>query len=132
MGIEEKLQRLAKAREESRLGGGQKRIDAQHQRGKLTARERLAILLDQGSFEEFDAFVTHRATDFGLAEQRSLGDAVVTGCGKIDGRTVFVFSQDFTVLGGSLSEVASRFSRPGPSPCISSGTPLRIGSHPEQ
>ena len=108
MGIEERLQRLAKAREESRLGGGQKRIDAQHQRGKLTARERLSLLLDEGSFEEFDAFVTHRATDFGLAEQRFVGDGVVTGCGKIDGRTVFVFSQDFTVLGGSLSEVVSQ------------------------
>jgi len=108
MGIEEKLQRLAKARGESCLGGGQKRIDAQHQRGKLTARERLAILLDQGSFEEFDAFVSHRTSDFGMAEQRFLGDAVVTGCGKIDGRTVFVFSQDFTVLGGSLSEVVSQ------------------------
>jgi len=112
MSTEEKLQRLAKAREESRLGGGQKRIDAQHQRGKLTARERLDILLDKGSFEEFDAFVTHRSTDFGLAEQRFVGDGVVTGCGKIDGRTVFVFAQDFTVLGGSLSETVSlRYAR---------------------
>src|SRR4030042_1912123 len=108
MGIDEKMQRMSKAREESRLGGGQKRIDAQHQRGKLTARERLAILLDKERFEEFDAFVPHRSTDFGLAEQRCLGDAVVTGCGKIDGRTVFVFSQDFTVMGGSLSEGVSQ------------------------
>ncbi len=108
MSIEEKMQRLAKARDDSRQGGGQKKIDAQHQKGKLTARERLNILLDKGSFEEFDAFVTHNSTDFGLAEQRFVGDGVVTGAGKIDGRPVFVFAQDFTVLGGSLSETVSK------------------------
>ena len=91
-------------RAEAQLGGGQDRIDQQHERGKLTARERLDLLLDADSFVEFDAFVTHRATDFGLASQRYLGDGVVTGHGRIDGRLVFVFSQDFTVFGGSLSE----------------------------
>ncbi|MFN8519107.1 MAG: acyl-CoA carboxylase subunit beta [Chloroflexota bacterium] len=91
-------------RQESRMGGGQDRIDQQHARGKLTARERLELLLDAGSFVELDAFVTHRSNDFGLDEQRFLGDGVVTGHGTIDGRLVFVFSQDFTVFGGSLSE----------------------------
>ena len=86
------------------LGGGEQRIKQQHDRGKLTARERLELLLDAGSFVEFDAFVTHRATDFGLERERYLGDGVVTGHGAIDGRLVFVFSQDFTVFGGSLSE----------------------------
>ncbi|HEX2912542.1 MAG TPA: acyl-CoA carboxylase subunit beta [Chloroflexia bacterium] len=86
------------------LGGGQKRIDAQHAKGKLTARERIEVLLDEGTFEELDMFVTHRSNDFGLAEQKYMGDGVVTGYGKIDGRLVFVFSQDFTVFGGSLSE----------------------------
>jgi propionyl-CoA carboxylase beta chain len=100
----ERFDRLRDARAESQLGGGQQRIDQQHDRGKLTARERLQLLLDPGSFNEFDAFVTHRATDFGLEEQRYLGDGVVTGHGTIDGRLVFVFSQDFTVFGGSLSE----------------------------
>ncbi|MGI8534459.1 MAG: acyl-CoA carboxylase subunit beta [Candidatus Limnocylindrales bacterium] len=91
-------------RAESLLGGGAERIAQQHARGKLTARERLDLLLDADSFVEFDAFVTHRAEEFGLAEQRFLGDGVVTGHGHIDGRLVFVFSQDFTVFGGSLSE----------------------------
>ncbi|MBA3796131.1 MAG: methylmalonyl-CoA carboxyltransferase, partial [Chloroflexi bacterium] len=91
-------------RSEAALGGGQLRIEQQHARGKLTARERLDLLLDPDSFVEFDAFVTHRATDFGLESQRYLGDGVVTGHGTIDGRLVFVFSQDFTVFGGSLSE----------------------------
>ena len=98
------IERLHELRAESRLGGGQARIDKQHEKGKLTARERLELLLDPDSFVEFDAFVTHRSTDFGLDEQRILGDGVVTGHGKIDGRLVFVFSQDFTVFGGSLSE----------------------------
>ena len=89
---------------QSRLGGGQHRIDQQHARGKLTARERLDLLLDPGSFVEFDAFVVHRSSDFGLDRERILGDGVVTGHGTIDGRLVFVFSQDFTVFGGSLSE----------------------------
>jgi propionyl-CoA carboxylase beta subunit len=91
-------------REESLLGGGTARVERQHEAGKLTARERLDLLLDDGSFVEMDAFVTHRSTDFGLAEQLVLGDGVVTGHGTIDGRLVFVFSQDFTVFGGSLSE----------------------------
>src|SRR6187397_567583 len=91
-------------REEARLGGGEARIERQHGAGKLTARERLDLLLDPGSFVELDAFVTHRATEFGMAEQRVLGDGVVTGHGTIDGRLVFVFSQDFTVFRGSLSE----------------------------
>jgi propionyl-CoA carboxylase beta chain len=98
------IERLRALRAESRLGGGQQRIDQQHERGKLTARERLDLLLDAGSFVEFDAFVTHRSNDFGLDEQRVLGDGVVTGHGTIDGRLVFVYSQDFTVFGGSLSE----------------------------
>jgi acetyl-CoA carboxylase carboxyltransferase component len=101
---EERLQRLAELRAEARLGGGEVRIERQHAWGKLTARERLDLLLDPGSFVEIDAFVTHRATDFGLADQHVLGDGVVTGHGTIDGRVVFVFSQDFTVFGGSLSE----------------------------
>ncbi|MBK7142674.1 MAG: acyl-CoA carboxylase subunit beta [bacterium] len=89
---------------QARLGGGQDRIDAQHQKGKLTARERIELLVDERSFEEFDMFVTHRSSDFGLAEQKVLGDGVITGCGKVHGRPVFIFSQDFTVFGGSLSE----------------------------
>ncbi|MEA2676188.1 MAG: propionyl-CoA carboxylase beta chain [Chloroflexota bacterium] len=100
----ERFDRLRDLRAQAQLGGGQERIDTQHERGKLTARERLELLLDPGSLVEFDAFVTHRATDFGLDAQRYLGDGVVTGHGKIDGRLVFVFSQDFTVFGGSLSE----------------------------
>ncbi len=105
MSAEEKLEHLRHLKEQANLGGGQSRIDAQHKRGKLTARERLAILLDEGSFQEIDALVTHRSTEFGLGEQVYYGDAVVTGWGKIDGRLVYVFSQDFTVFGGSLSEV---------------------------
>jgi propionyl-CoA carboxylase beta chain len=101
---DERLTRLDQMRQESRLGGGPVRIERQHQWGKLTARERLDLLLDPGSFVELDAFVTHRSTEFGLGEQRFLGDGVVTGHGTIDGRLVFVFSQDFTVFGGSLSE----------------------------
>ena len=91
-------------RSEALLGGGPVRIERQHTFGKLTARERLDLLLDPGSFVELDAFVTHRATEFGLDRQHVLGDGVVTGHGTIDGRLVFVFSQDFTVFGGSLSE----------------------------
>jgi acetyl-CoA carboxylase carboxyltransferase component len=91
----------------SRQGGGEKRVAAQHEKGKLTARERLNLLLDEGSFEELDSLVTHRATDFGLDEQKYYGDAVVTGFGKIEGRLVYVYSQDFTVFGGSLSEAVA-------------------------
>ncbi len=104
MTIEERLQGLMKKREQARLGGGEKRIEAQHKKGKFTARERINMLLDEGSFEEFDMFVTHRNTDFGMEDQQFLGDGVVTGYGTIDGRLVYVFSQDFTVFGGSLSE----------------------------
>ena len=108
MDIEEKLAQLEKLREESRQGGGGKRIEAQHGRGKLTARERIALLFDAGTFQEVNPFVTHRCTDFGMAAQHFLGDSVVTGYGEVNGRLVFAFSQDFTVLGGSLSEVASK------------------------
>src|SRR3954470_14573740 len=101
---ETRVEQLRRMRQQAQLGGGQKRIDSQHAKGKLTARERIEILLDENSFVELDAFVTHRSTDFGLGEQKFLGDGVVTGYGKIDGRLVFVFSQDFTVFGGSLSE----------------------------
>ncbi|AXI47475.1 methylmalonyl-CoA carboxyltransferase [Sulfitobacter sp. SK012] len=97
-------EQLENRRADARLGGGQKRIDAQHARGKLTARERVDLLLDEGSFEEFDMFVTHRCTDFGMEKQKPAGDGVVTGWGTINGRLVYVFSQDFTVFGGSLSE----------------------------
>jgi propionyl-CoA carboxylase beta chain len=100
----EKIEELQRLQEEAQLGGGQQRIAAQHRKGKLTARERLDLLLDPGTFQETDMFATHRATDFGLAEQKVLGDGVVTGYGKIDRRLVYVFSQDFTVFGGSLSE----------------------------
>jgi propionyl-CoA carboxylase beta chain len=98
------LQMLEEKRAKARLGGGQQRIDAQHAKGKLTARERLELLLDEGSFEEWDMFVEHRCIDFGMAENRIPGDGVVTGYGTISGRLVFVFSQDFTVFGGALSE----------------------------
>ncbi|MRX50073.1 methylmalonyl-CoA carboxyltransferase [Paracoccus sp. S-4012] len=98
------LEQLEENRAAARLGGGQKRIDAQHARGKLTARERLELLLDEGSFEEFDMFVRHRSTEFGMEADRPYGDGVVTGWGTINGRMVYVFSQDFTVFGGSLSE----------------------------
>ncbi|MCY3880317.1 MAG: acyl-CoA carboxylase subunit beta [Rhodobacteraceae bacterium] len=95
---------LEKRRAEARLGGGQRRIDAQHKRGRLTARERVDLLLDEGSFEEFDMFVSHRCTDFGMDENAYPGDGVVTGWGTINGRQTYLFSQDFTVFGGSLSE----------------------------
>ncbi len=104
MSNKDKLNKLIKLREEARLGGGQKRIDSQHKKGKLTARERIDMFLDEGSFEEYDMFVTHRCTDFGLEKQKFLSDGVVTGSGTVDGRLVYVFSQDFTVFGGSLSE----------------------------
>ena len=95
---------LEAKRARARLGGGEKRIEAQHRRGKLTARERLEVLLDEGSFEEYDMFVEHRCADFGMEAQRIPGDGVVTGHGTVNGRLVFIFSQDFTVFGGSLSE----------------------------
>ena len=98
------LDELEHRRREARAGGGEKRIQAQHAKGKLTARERLDVLLDEGSFEEYDMFVTHRTTDFGMAENTHPGDGVIIGWGTINGRQVYVFSQDFTVLGGSVSE----------------------------
>ncbi|MGB0661922.1 MAG: acyl-CoA carboxylase subunit beta [Mangrovicoccus sp.] len=98
------IDKLQERRDEAHLGGGQRRIDAQHAKGKLTARERIDLLLDEGSFEEYDTYVTHRCTDFGMEEQKIAGDGVVTGWGTINGRMVYVFSQDFTVFGGSLSE----------------------------
>lgn len=104
MTMQEKVKHLLDLRSQARLGGGQKRIDKQHALGKLTARERIIALLDEGSFEEFDMFVTHRCTNFGLENNTPLSDGVVTGYGTIDGRLVYVFSQDFTVFGGSLSE----------------------------
>jgi len=104
MGIEDKIKELLDKREKARQGGGADRVASQHKKGKLTARERIELLLDEDSFEEFDMFVTHRSHDFGLDKEIYLSDGVVTGYGTIDGRLVFVFSQDFTVFGGSLSE----------------------------
>src|SRR6267154_6716175 len=104
MTMREKLGLLERRSAEAELGGGANRLAAQHEKGKLSARERLELLLDEGSFVELDRFVVHRSTDFGLEAQKFYGDGVVTGHGKIDGRLVYVFSQDFTVFGGSLSE----------------------------
>ncbi len=104
MSNQDKIKKLIDLRTEAKLGGGIKRIEAQHRKGKFTARERIEMLLDEGSFEEFDMFVKHRCTNFGLEKSKFLGDGVVTGHGTIDGRIVYVFSQDFTVFGGSLSE----------------------------
>jgi propionyl-CoA carboxylase beta chain len=102
--MQEIIQQLEEKRAAARLGGGEKRITAQHAKGKLTARERLEILLDEGTFEEWDMFVEHRCVDFGMEANKIPGDGVVTGYGMINGRLVFVFSQDFTVYGGALSE----------------------------
>src|SRR4051795_5320457 len=102
--MQEILRRLEEKREAARAGGGERRVQAQHAKGRLTARERIELLLDADSFEEWDMFVEHRSVDFGMAEQRVPGDGVVTGYGTVNGRLVFVFSQDFTVFGGSLSE----------------------------
>jgi propionyl-CoA carboxylase beta chain len=99
-----RITQLHKFKENARLGGGTKRIAKQHAAGKLTARERLDLLLDPGSFRELDMFVTHRASGFGVEKTRPYGDGVVTGYGTVDGRLVYVFSQDFTVFGGSLGE----------------------------
>jgi acetyl-CoA carboxylase carboxyltransferase component len=107
MKTSDQIDNLRKLRAEARLGGGQARIDKQHAKGGLTARERIDLLLDKGSFEEFDMFKTHRCTDFGMEKQVYPGDGVVTGHGTVDGRTVYVYAQDFTVLGGSLSETLS-------------------------
>ncbi len=104
MNTQDKIKKLIDLRVEAKLGGGVKRIEAQHEKGKFTARERIEMLLDEGSFEEFDMFVTHRCTNFGMENNKILSDGVVTGHGTIDGRVVYVFAQDFTVFGGSLSE----------------------------
>src|SRR3954447_22939278 len=106
--MQEILAKLEERRANARQGGGQARIDAQHRRGKLTARERIDLLLDEGSFEEFDMFVEHRCTDFGMEKAKVPGDGVVTGWGTVNGRTVYVFAKDFTVFGGSLSEAHAR------------------------
>ena len=104
MSNQDKIKQLIDLRVEAKLGGGTKRIESQHTKGKLTARERIDLILDEGSFEEFDMFVTHRCTNFGMEKTKFMSDGVVTGRGTIDGRTIFIFSQDFTVFGGSLSE----------------------------
>lgn len=104
MNSQDRIKKLIDLRTEAKLGGGIKRIESQHKKGKFTARERIDMLLDEGSFEEFDMFVTHRCVNFGIEKTKFLGDGVVTGQGTIDGRLVFVFAQDFTVFGGSLSE----------------------------
>ena len=99
------LEALEERRAAARLGGGQGRVDAQHKKGKLTARERIELLLDEGSFEEYDMFVQHRCVDFGMDQAEKIpGDGVVTGWGTVNGRVIYVFAKDFTVLGGSLSE----------------------------
>ena len=105
---QEKIKELIKLREQAKLGGGEKRIEAQHKKGKFTARERIDMLLDEGSFEEFDMFVTHRCVNFGMEKEKYLSDGVVTGYGTVEGRLVFVYSQDFTTFGGSLSETKSK------------------------
>ncbi len=104
----EKTRELIAKREEARLGGGEKRIEAQHAKGKYTARERIAMLLDEGSFEEIDMFALHRSTNFGLDKKKFFGDGVVVGSGTIDGRLVYIFAQDFTVLGGALGEMLAQ------------------------
>src|SRR5437763_7869320 len=98
------LEKLEERRERARAGGGESRIEAQHKRGKLTARERLELLMDKNSFEEFDMFVEHRSAEFGMEKAKIPGDGVVTGWGTVNGRTVFAFAKDVTVFGGSLSE----------------------------
>ncbi|MCB0404514.1 MAG: acyl-CoA carboxylase subunit beta [Bdellovibrionales bacterium] len=108
MDIEQRLEQLQKRHTEAELGGGPEKIEAQHKRGKLTARERIQFLLDEDSFVEIDKFVTHRCTDFGMEKQKILGDGVVTGYGRINGRYVYVYAQDFTVFGGSLSGTQSK------------------------
>ena len=108
MDLEEKFQLLESRNQQAELGGGEKRIEQQHARGKLTARERLQFLLDEGSFVEIDKFVTHRCSDFGMEEKKFLGDGVVTGYGTVSGRYVYVYAQDFTVFGGSLSATQAR------------------------
>jgi acetyl-CoA carboxylase carboxyltransferase component len=104
MNNQDKIEKLINLRVEAKLGGGEKRIEAQHAKGKMTARERITLFLDEGSFEEYDMFVTHRCDNFGIEKTKFLGDGVVTGQGTVDGRIVYIYAQDFTVFGGSLSE----------------------------
>ncbi|MDA1188558.1 MAG: acyl-CoA carboxylase subunit beta [Chloroflexi bacterium] len=122
--VDKKQEELAKLREQAQQGGGPDRIEAQHKRNKKTARERIAAFLDEGTFQELDQFVQHRSTDFGLDESHYPGDSVVTGYGKVNGRQVFVYSQDFTVLGGSLSEVAGEKISKAMDLAIQNGTPM--------
>ena len=119
--MQEIFRRLQEKREAARIGGGLKRVEAQHKKGKLTARERLDVLLDEGSFEEWGMFVEHRSSDFGMAEQKIPGDGVVTGYGTINGRLVFVFSQDFTVFGTISSWARPRAASESSSRVPSSG-----------
>jgi len=106
--VKEKIQRMRKLRERAKLGGGKERIEKQHKQGKLTARERIDLLLDPNSFIELDPFIVHQCTDFRMADKKIPGDGVVTGYGTINGRLVYVFSQDFTVFGGSLGEMFAK------------------------
>src|SRR5262245_22206951 len=108
MSLQERFEELRRRRSEAELGGGEERVRRQHKAGKKTARERLDLLLDPGSFAELDQLVVHQSHDFGMEDQRVLGDGVVTGSGRIHGRPVYVFAQDFTVFGGSLSEAYAR------------------------
>src|SRR5436190_11651947 len=108
MDLEQKLQELKRRDQLTDQGGGKARRERQHKEGKMSARERVEFLLDEGTFEETDRFVTHRATDFGMAEQKYYGDGFITGYGRIEGRLVFVFAQDFTIFGGTLSESNAR------------------------
>ncbi len=133
---QEKFEELERKNRESLAGGGEKRIEQQHTKGKLTARERIHLLLDEGSFEELGKFVMHRSKDFGLDKEYYLGDGVVTGYGTINGRLVYVFSQDFTVFGGSLSETHAEkivkimdlaMANGADTPISSTGTRLPLG-----
>ena len=122
--VDDALDHLNEMRQEGRLGGGEQRLEGQRQRGKLTARERIDALFDAGTFEELDAFAQHRIAEFGLADQKTLGDAVVTGYGKVNGRLTFAYSQDFTVLGGSLSEVVGQKICKAMDLAMNSGAPM--------
>src|SRR5512146_1293143 len=108
MKVEDKIKDLLRKKEEAKLGGGPKRIESQHKKNKLLARERIDLLLDDGSFEEFDMFVSHRCFQFGLEKEKYATDGVITGHGTIDGRQVYVYAQDFTVFGGSLGEMFAK------------------------
>src|SRR4051794_28317772 len=122
------IEQLEKKRAAARQGGGAKRIAAQHAKGKLSARERIELLLDEDTFEEWDMFVEHRCTDFGMADNKVPGDGVVTGYGMINGRLVFVYSQDFTVFGGALSEAHAEKICKGMDQAMKDGAPV-LGLH---